>query len=169
MVAPSSNSGSPSARGGRGQRVGLSPFQERRLKANLRLTTCSEPWVEAQFKSADDVDERGSAIVYRYHDPHVYPPGGAKTQMRRCRECGLLMPPNALEGNRCMDHGRHTGWGPSPSAETIRALQMLNLRMADAPLPPEDTASLRKEIRQHQRAQKTARVMQVQRIQPLQP
>lgn len=145
MLARPEDSRTPSARRAR-RRVGLSAYQEQRLKDRLRPQVCSEPWLEAQFKSADDVDETGQPILYRFHDPHVFPPGGPKTAMVRCSRCGVFVPPNALEDGVCLDHAAHEGWGPSPSAVAIRGLQMFNLRMADAELPPEDTASLRAEI-----------------------
>jgi hypothetical protein len=144
MVTRPEDSRLPSAR--KKRRVGLSAYQEQRLKEQLRPSICSEPWLEAQFKSADDTDETGTPILYRYHDPHVFPPGGAKTAMARCPECGVLVPPNTLEHGACLDHARHDGWGPSPSAVAIRALQMFNLRIEDSELAPEDLPSLRKEI-----------------------
>lgn len=144
MLTRPDDSRLPSARGKR--RVGLSAYQEQRLKEQLRPSLCSEPWLEAQFKSADDVDEAGTPILYRYHDPHVFPPGGAKTAMVRCPLCGILVPPNTIEHDACLDHAPHDGWGPSPSAVAIRALQWFNLRMEDPELPPEDVESLRAEI-----------------------
>ena len=138
------------------RRVGLTVYQEDRFKERLRPITCSEPWVEAQFKTAHDVDQSGSSITYRYRDPHVYPPGGASTAMIRCPACGAFNPPNAIEHGRCLDHADHRGWGPSPSAVAIQALQMFNLRMEQAELPPEDVKSLRKEIRRSKiRARRT--------------
>ena len=156
MVTRPEDSRLPSAR--KKPRVGLSAYQEQRLKDQLRPSICSEPWLEAQFKSADDTDETGTPILYRYHDPHVFPPGGAKSAMVRCPECGVLVPPNTLEQGACLDHARHDGWGPSPSAVAIRALQMFNLRMEDPELPPEDVEALRAEIeafRQQDRATKS--------------
>lgn len=142
----SHRSGASSAHGAAQRRVGLSAWRENRLKAALRPRMPSEPWVEAQFVSACDVAEDGTPILYRYHDPHVFPPGGAETAMRRCRECGVLMPPHILSQGRCIDHADHTGWGPSPSAIAIRALQRFNLRLEVEELPAEDVVSLRQEI-----------------------
>ena len=149
MLARSDDSRLPSARKLK-RRVGLSAYQEQRLKDELRPSVCSEPWLEAQFKSADDTDETGQPILYRYHDPHVYPPGGAKSAMVRCPLCGVFVPPNTLEHGACLDHARHEGWGPSPSAVAIRGLQMFNLRMEDPELPPEDVEALRAEIQAFQ-------------------
>ena len=149
MLARSDDSRLPFARKAK-RRVGLSAYQEQRFKDELRPTVCSEPWLEAQFKSADDTDEAGQAILYRYHDPRVFPPGGAKTAMVRCPLCGVFVPPNTLEHDACLDHARHEGWGPSPSAVAIRGLQMFNLRLEGPELPPEDVPSLRKEIEQYQ-------------------
>jgi hypothetical protein len=145
MLARPDDSRLPSARKPK-RRVGLSAYQEQRLKDELRPEVCSEPWLEAQFKCADDTDETGQAILYRYHDPHVFPPGGAKTTMLRCPLCGVFVPPNTLEHGACLDHARHEGWGPSPSAAAIRGLQLFNLRMEDPELPPEDVEALRAEI-----------------------
>jgi len=128
------------------RRTGLSRVEEARLREQLRGQCPSEPWVEAQFKQIRDVDADGRAVVCRYHDPHVFPPGGDATAMVRCPRCGVLTPPNAFEHGACLDHARHDGWGSSPSAVTIRQLQFYNLRMEESPLEPEDEASLRKEI-----------------------
>jgi len=143
------------------RRTGLTAFEENRLKQRLRRVTCSEPWVEAQIKGTDDVDQDGRRILYRYHDPHVFPPGGADTAMVRCPTCGVMTPPNAMEHGRCLDHADHRGWGPSPSAVAIQALQMLNLRMEMPELPPEDVPSLRKEIRRFEKRQKRKRAQQL--------
>src|SRR4051794_28644413 len=97
------------------RRTGLSRHEEARLRKQLRRTAPSEPWVEAQFKEVGDVDARGRPIVCRYHDPHVFPPGGADTAMVRCPRCGVFTPPNAIENGACLDHASHDGWGPSPS------------------------------------------------------
>jgi hypothetical protein len=134
------------------RRPHLTAQQERSLRARLRKTTPSEPWVEAQFKSAEQISCDGSTAAYRYHDPHVFPPGGPlHTKMIRCPKCGVYMPPNAFEHGACLDHARHEGWGPSPSAIAIQRLQLLNLRLSDAQLPPEDTESLRREIRKYEK------------------
>lgn len=130
----------------------LTAQRERSLRARLRKTTPSEPWVEAQFKSAEEIDCYGSIAAYRYHDPQVFPPGGPlHTAMIRCPKCGIYMPPNAFEHGACLDHARHEGWGQSPSAIAIQRLQLLNLRLVDAELPPEDIKSLRREIRRYQK------------------
>ena len=141
-----------SARTRRGKRrTGLSRVEEARLRAQLRQSAPSEPWVEAQFKTFEDRDPEGRAIVCYWHDPQVFPPGGQRTAMVRCPKCGVLTPPVAMEGGACLDHADHDSWGPSPSAVTIRQLQFYNLRMEESVLPPEDEASLRKEIHAHRR------------------
>lgn len=141
------HSGSKSL-GKRRRAVGLSAYQEALLKRELRLTTPSEPWVEAQFKTVSDTDTDGADIVYRYRDPHAFPPGGAQTAMVRCAECGVFNPPNAIEHDNCLDHANHEGWGPSPSAIAIAALRKLNLELEILDLLPEDSVSLRREIHQ---------------------
>lgn len=156
MLSHPQNSGSSSARRARKRRVGLTAYQEHHLKEKLRVFTCSEPWVEAQFRSTDDVDQDGTPIHYRYHDPHVFPPGGSKTAMVRCPRCGVITPPNAIEHGACLDHADHRGWGPSPSAVAIQGLQMMNLRLQEPELPPEDSASLRREIETHLEGEKRA-------------
>jgi hypothetical protein len=146
MLPNSSDPGSPSAQKNRKRRVGLSLYHEDRLKRQLRESAPSEPWVEAQFITALDQDQEGEPIVYRYHDPRAFPPGGAETGMIRCPVCGIFMPPNAFEDGQCLDHADHSAWGRSPSAIAIEALQMRNLRLIDSPLPSEDISALREEI-----------------------
>src|SRR5947209_6173314 len=90
-------------------RAGLSRIEEDRLRQALRRAAPSEPWVEEQIKSFEDTDRRGKPIVYRYHDPSVFPPGGAETKMVRCPACKVLNPPNAMENGLCLDHARHNG------------------------------------------------------------
>ena len=138
------------------KRVGLTIAKEHRLKRELRLTTCSEPWVEAQIRTVVDRETpSGEPIVYRYHDPKAYPPGGAKTGMRRCPACGVFTPPNAMEHDQCLDHARHDGWGPSPSALAFEALQNYNIKLEHViSLPPEDAHALRKEIEKYERRRK---------------
>ena len=147
MVAGSRISGSSSGRPRRKRRVGLSAYQERLLKEALRDKTCSEPWVEAQFQSVVDVDDAGKQILYRFHDTRQYPPGEKSTLMVRCKVCGIFNPPNAMERGQCLDHAELGSWGPSPSALAISAMQMFNLRMEESALEPEDSRSLRNEIR----------------------
>jgi hypothetical protein len=124
----------------------MSIYQELQLKAKLRKRSPSEPWVEAQVQTATDTDADGSAIVYRYHDPHAFPPGGSATAMVRCPACGIFVPPNSIEHGKCLDHAHHTGWGPSPSALAIAALQRRNIRLRDLDLLPDDPESLQQEI-----------------------
>jgi len=127
--------------------VGLTAYREKILKDKLRKSAPSEPWVEAQITTVVDKSPAGAQITYRYHDPHVFPPGGDKTKMIRCPECGILMPPLAFEHGKCLDHARHEGWGPSPSALAIRALQKLHGILEMKNMPPEDVECLRQEIR----------------------
>lgn len=127
--------------------VGLSVAQESKLKARLRKQSPSEPWVEAQFRTVTTTDPRGQIVPRRIHDPHVFPPGGARTAMVRCRACEVFNPPNAFERGVCLDHSAHAGWGPSPSAVAICALQYFNLRLSESELPGESKSSLRREIR----------------------
>lgn len=135
--------------------TGLSRMAEMRLRDKARRRAPSSPWVDAQFKSFVDVDHRGRPIVCRYHDPSVFPPGGAAgTAMVRCPACGIFTPPFAFEQDVCLDHAEppeplapHLGWGRSPSAVAIEALQYRNLRLLDSQLPSESVAELREEIR----------------------
>jgi hypothetical protein len=143
------SNGSASANRRSRLRIGLSHEDEYYLKQELRRRSPSEPWVEAQIKSAIDVDADGDEIVYRYHDPHAFPPGGANTKMRRCCLCGVFNPPNAMEGGACLDHARHEGWGPSPSAMAFIYLQLMNIDQQPLVLEPEDVESLEREIRHY--------------------
>jgi hypothetical protein len=136
-------------------RVGLAPHEERKLKSKLRRRSPSEPWVEAQIKSSADVTADGLPIVYRYHDPHAFPPGGRQTAMIRCPKCGIFNPPNTFEGGACLDHARHDAWGPSPSAVAIEKFIALNLH-PEVELEPEDVHSLQHEIRQYLKSQTCA-------------
>jgi hypothetical protein len=126
------------------RRVGR--HEEQRLKERLRKSAPSEPWVEAQIKAIEDVTEDGTAIIYRYHDPCVFPPGGQQTAMVRCPKCGVFTPPNTIEHGACLDHACHDGWGPSPSAVAITKAAQRKLRNTQLELLPEDTRSLRNEI-----------------------
>lgn len=156
MVSDSQNPRLPARKPVR-KHVGLSHQQEQSLKRRLRFTTCSEPWVEAQFKRVSDQDEHGLPIVYRYHDSHVYPPGGEQTAMIRCPKCGIFMPPGAFEHDLCLDHADHRGWGPSPSAMAFQALQRHNLRIEDnIELQSEETADLREEIERYEHAKRAS-------------
>ena len=134
-------------------RVGLTQYSEALLKEKLRRRCPSEPWVEAQIKTANDTDADGNPILYRYFDTHVFPPGGEKTKMIRCPKCGIFNPPNAMEHGACLDHASHEGWTPSPSALAFVRLQLLNAEIETCELAPEDTASLRREIRQFEESQ----------------
>jgi hypothetical protein len=150
MRAQSNVSSSPHRRK---PRIGLTQYSEVLLKEKLRKRSPSEPWVEEQIKTTDDVDADGKPILYRYFDPHAFPPGGEKTKMIRCPRCGIFNPPNAMEHGLCLDHARHQGWTPSPSALAFVRLQLLNAEIEACELAPEDTASLRREIRQFEKTE----------------
>jgi hypothetical protein len=130
-------------------RSGLSPLAEERLRTRLRRIAPSEPWVDAQVVTFEDADSRGQPIVCRAFDAKVFPPGGRRTAMRRCRLCGRFTPPSAMEAGQCLDHSEDGNWPPSPSAIAIQALQHFNLRMEEPPLPSESTTALKAEIRKH--------------------
>ena len=137
----------------RPRRVGLSCVAEARLRDKLRSRCPSSPWIDEQFKSYSEVDPHGRATIHRYHDPSVFPPGGAQTAMVRCPECNVYTPPNAMENGLCLDHAPEPcaidprlGWGRSPSAVAIEALQFRNLRLIDSELAPESATALREEI-----------------------
>jgi hypothetical protein len=126
--------------------IGLTLNEEFAFRRRLRKTCPSEPWVEAQFKTAYDKDAEGRAIRYRYHDPHVFPPGGERTKMIRCPACGIWMPPNAFENGKCLDHAKHEAWRQSPSALAIEILRRRKRRRKEIELEPEDMISLREEM-----------------------
>ena len=128
-------------------RVGLTRCQEHHLRKRLRKKTPSEPWIDAQITSIIDTDPEGKPIHCRFHDPKVFPPGGASTLMVRCSICGIFNPPNAMEDGQCLDHAEDAGWGSSPSARAIRTLQRYHVIEEHAlPLEPEDEESLKREI-----------------------
>lgn len=128
---------------------GLNSLAEARLRRKLRRTAPSEPWVDAQFSTRIDPDSDGTRVIH-VHNPNVFPPGGAQTAMKRCPKCGVMTPPNAFEGGICLDHREDGNWGPSPSAQAIAALQHMNVRLAESPLPSESTRALRAEIERFQ-------------------
>ena len=129
-------------------------MDESRLKARLRRRAPSEPWVDAQFRTVEETDSRGRPIARRLHDPSVFPPGGARTAMVRCPVCDVFTPPQTIEEGQCMDHADHAGWGPSPSAQAIWALQYYHTRIDGLELAPESPAALRKEIRRAERVKR---------------
>jgi hypothetical protein len=145
----------PSRKVKRTARAGLELYEERRLRAKLRKTVPSEPWVDAQIKTTVDFTSDRIPIVYCYHDPLVFPPGQKDTAMIRCPKCGIFNPPNAFEHGACLDHADHDGWGPSPSAVAIAHFIARNLR-SEIELLPEDVHSLLREIRDYRRLQTCA-------------
>jgi hypothetical protein len=78
------------------KRFSLTPVAESRLRCRLRRACCSEPWVDDQIRTLTDTAPDGEEIVYRFHNPHVFPPGGKKTGMRWCRVCGRFTPRPAI-------------------------------------------------------------------------
>ena len=134
----------------RRRRIGLTVLAEARLRDELRRRSPSEPWVEAQFVSVSETDEHGHPIVRRIHDTSVFPPGGARTAMVRCRVCGIFTPPPAMEEGMCLDHSDSDIWGPSPSAAAIRALQYRNLRLPKMELLPDSAEALLMEISEYE-------------------
>jgi hypothetical protein len=156
MRAPAVVSSRPAP--SRKRRVGLSRFGETALRIRLRKMVPSEPWLEAQIKSSFDFID-GQRVIYRYHDSSVFPPGGTRTKMVRCPRCGVFNPPNAIEHGACLDHARHDAWGPSPSALAFRRLQAMNAVIEEPELPPEDLASLKKEIEEFNNHKNCAQVM----------
>jgi hypothetical protein len=86
---------------------GLSLLDEHRLRRSLRRSACSETWVDDQFRALTDTRPDGSQIVYRFHDPRVFPPGGRQhTAMRWCRTCGRYTPANCVH---LVEHRRIRG------------------------------------------------------------
>jgi len=152
---------SPLAPLNRHPRRGLTHHQETALKAKLRKSTPSEPWVEDQLKTALFPDRHGQPRIYRYHDPAVFPPGGPKTLMRTCPLCHVPNPPQTFDADQCFDHAEDLDfWGPSPSALAIEKLQFYYLRESnldiDTDLPSEDYRDLRREIEDyHAKLQKS--------------
>ena len=76
--------------------IALSPVNESRLRTKLRRRCCSEPWVDDQIRTVTDRSPDGELIVYRFFNPHVFPPGGRQTRMRWCRWCGRFTPMPAI-------------------------------------------------------------------------
>jgi hypothetical protein len=125
------------------------------LREQLRMRCPSSPWIDAQFKSIELTDDRGAKVICRRHDPSVFPPGGAKTLMRRCPSCEIFTPPNAFERGVCLDEREpigsldsKLGWGRSPSAVAIEKTRVRHGRLLALTLEPESTEALRREIQQ---------------------
>ena len=136
-------------------RVGLSVMEEERLKARLRQTFPSEPWIDHTVKRFEDIKADGETIVYRFHDAKAFPPAADTTPMLVCPECGRTVPANSMEGGRCMDHQParlHNAYGSSPSAAAIRQLQHWNLRAEKLRMEPESKRALQREIRRYARS-----------------
>lgn len=126
-------------------------FEERRFRARLRKHCPSEPWVEAQFVAVAKVDVKGHPFVRYIFLRGVFPPGGNKTAMVRCKKCGILTPPVAMEGGICLDHGVSGDWGPSPSAMAIERLRHYHENISKVTLRTEDEEALKAEIRRRTR------------------
>jgi hypothetical protein len=95
---------------------GLSAWQEHRLRIRLRRSAPTEPWVDAQLASQTFTGPDGEPVVARYHDAHVFPPGGPRrTGMRWCRACGRWTPPQAVS---LIEH-RSSRDGPVVSATLV--------------------------------------------------
>lgn len=75
--------------------------RERKLKASIRATASSEPWVEASVGYSDSaVDEKNEPVGIPYQIKGVYPVRG----MVRCRGCERHVSPLYLtSSNHCQD------------------------------------------------------------------
>jgi hypothetical protein len=130
---------------------GLSIIEESRLRDVLRGQSPSEYWVDVQFVEVRRLDDRMREVVRRIHDPSAFPPGGANTAMIRCPICGIFTPSPGMEEGACLDHCRHSHWGPSPSAVAIRAMQYFHVRVGNAcELLPESEEALIAEIHEYE-------------------
>lgn len=114
-------------------RHGLSRMDEAVLKDRLLRTTCSEPWVRAQFNTIRDTGPDGQDIVTRWFDPTVYPPKADTTPMIVCVQCGVPTPPPAVGSSGvCLDchcgnvPWQQDAWGASYSAVVIQKIEMMN-------------------------------------------
>lgn len=93
------------------RKVGLTVIEEDKIKSKQRgnpnendefslnvRAAPSEPWVDAQFESLDDVDDDGKIISYRFFRSTVFPPRPPRapaetTKMQHCTACGRMNPP----------------------------------------------------------------------------
>ncbi len=92
---------------------GLTPIQEGMLRAALRRSACSEPWVDEQIVTRLVPGPGGRSVPIRLHDPSPFPPGGRRqTAMRWCRSCGRFTPAPAIQ----LIERRHHRNGPVISA-----------------------------------------------------
>lgn len=85
------------------RRSGLSLASRTALKRLLLSTTCSAWWVDAQFRTRRDVDERGRVVTLHDYCPGAYPPAADTTPMQACRACGIPHPAYYLNGGVCLD------------------------------------------------------------------
>jgi hypothetical protein len=91
----------------------LNHWQIQRLRIFLRISACSETWVEDQIITRVKPDDDGEGICITAFDPRIFPPGGKKqTKMKWCRSCGRFTPPQNLA---LIEH-RHQRFGPVFSA-----------------------------------------------------
>lgn len=85
-------------------RAAILAAEAARLKARLRDSSPSEPWVEEQVQSVEESDADGQTLVRRLHQPGMFPPGGRETRMVKCDVCGVLHPPTIGGGPNCHEH-----------------------------------------------------------------
>jgi len=79
---------------------GLTMIQQEDAKRRLRMTTCSEYWVEAQFERID-LGDRAAYIL----DESRYPPPAdtPSCEMRTCPRCGVTVPAPYMGSRVCVD------------------------------------------------------------------
>lgn len=162
MVLKNRGAGSGSEKPRKAKRVGLLWATAQKIIKDLLPHVPSRPWADAQIVRRVDREPDGTAIVYRFRDKYVFPPGGAKTAMVPCVGCGVSHPVDHQGHVLCYEHDDERtmdAYGASPSAVAIRVLQMLNVRKEENELEmePEDTASLEREIAAFRRQQRQRR------------
>jgi hypothetical protein len=87
----------------------LTPWQIQRLRIFLRISACSETWVEDQIVTTIQSDDQDEGICITAFDAKVFPPGGKRrTKMKWCRSCGRFTPPQ----NLALIEQRHKRFGP---------------------------------------------------------
>jgi hypothetical protein len=135
----------------------LSMLERERLGNRVRRLVCSAPWEQVcvsavlhQQVKHTDRPERELA------KSELYPPGGPRTLMQRCRWCERWNPPQTVSGGVCdpcraerrarhqpeTDHQTHE----TTSSSVTGVLAMRGVELVEAKLAAEDEAVLRRQI-----------------------
>lgn len=157
-----------------------SKLAHQRLRA-IHKIVCSDSWAEHCVQQLSRIEARRSRIVplesveKELDQAGIYPPGGKprksfrRTSMRCCRRCNSKWyPPQYVHRyatcDDCMEAARaplpstdektHLLSTSSPTTLALLAMEEYQVHLNESRLPPEDEASLRKEIEAFYQASK---------------